>query len=116
MNWLIFYGNGSTFSSTDGAWEDAPSRDVQVILFDDPKRGWIMRHGANTRKGDFFRLDKDGTVVGMDFTGVLDHVVHVLGVIKEGRMLSQDDWDEVLKRAVLTLRDLQDGSTKHSEH
>ena len=57
--WRIWYSDGSTFSSADGTWEEAPGRDVQIILFHDPDRGWTLRHGANTRKGDFFRMDPD---------------------------------------------------------
>jgi hypothetical protein len=104
---MIWYSDGSTFSSDDGAWEEAPGRDVQIIMFRDPDRGWMLRHGANTRKGDFFRMDPDGTVVGMDLTGAIDHVVHELGLIKEGRMLSQNQWDEVLRTATLELKRIQ---------
>ena len=115
LMWRIWYSDGSTFSSEDGTWEEAPGRDVQIILFWDPDRGWTLRHGANTRKGDFFRMDADGTIVGMDLTGVIDHVVHELGIIKEGRMLSANEWAEVLRTATLELRRIQveerDGAT-----
>lgn len=115
MNWIIVYSDLSTFSSDDGAWEDAPGRDVQIILFNHPERGWAMRHGANTRRGDYFKQDGD-EVVGMDLTGVLDHVVHETGEIKEGRMLSQDKWQTVLNAATFMLKELQNGSTIHSKH
>jgi hypothetical protein len=106
IDWIILYSDSSTFSSEDGAWENAPGRDVQIILFQHPRRGWTMRHGGNTRKGDFFRLDGD-EVVGMDLTGVIDHAVHEMGVIKEGRMLSQDHWNQVLNQATVMLKGLQ---------
>lgn len=114
MNWIIYYSDGSTFNSEQGAWEDAPGRDVQIILYRHPRDGWIMRHGGNTRKGDYFRIDGDH-VVGMDFTGVLDHVVYELGIIKEGRMLNPDHWQEILRQATLDIqlmqREMKDGAT-----
>lgn len=101
MNWRIYYGDGSTFSSDDGAWEDAPGWDVQVILFRDRVTTWQMRH-----QGDFFRLDDDGAVVGMDVTGLLDWVVNELG-IKAGRMLSRDKFDIVYQQAKRDMMELK---------
>jgi hypothetical protein len=101
MNWRIYYGDGSTFSSDDGAWEDAPGWDVQVILFRDPIVGWAIRH-----QGDFFRLDDDGTVVCMDMTGLLDWAVNELGM-KAGRMLSRDKFGAVYQRAKRDMLELQ---------
>lgn len=140
MYWEIWYSNGSKFSSEDCAWEDAPGRDVQIILFWDPDRGWMMRHGANTKHADFFRVDEDGTVVCMSLDGFIDHVVyelklaeprtdlptlidlavHEFGVVKQGRMLSQNEWDAVLRAATIELRRLQveepDGPTIYAKH
>lgn len=94
MDWRILYSDGSTFSSDDGAWEDAPSWDVQVVLFRHPETGWAMRHG-----GDYFRLADDGTVVSTDHTGMLDYVSNMLGLVKVGRMLTQAEFNEVYQRA-----------------
>jgi hypothetical protein len=113
LTWIIYYSDGTTFSSEEGTWLQAPGRDVQIILYHHPRHGWIMRHGGNTRKGDFFRID-DGHVVGMDLTGVIDHVVHQTGEIKEGRMLNPDHWQQILRTATLRLRALQGGSHGHS--
>ena len=105
MDWLILYGDFSTFSSDEGAWEDAPGRDVQAVIFRDPALGWTIRHGGQGNSPcDFFRLDEDGTPVGMDQAGMIDHVVHELGVVKQGRMLSSGEWQDILRQA-MGLRD-----------
>lgn len=94
-------------------WTDLPDRGFQIIIYYDRDDGWTMRHGCNVRHGDFFRLDEDGCVVGMDLTGLIDYTVHVLHVAKEGQMLSQKKWAAVLRAATLKLQELQrqDGST-----
>lgn len=101
MDWCIYYSDGSTFSSDDGAWKDAPGWDVQVVLFRDPIVDWAMRHN-----GDFFRLDEDGSIVGMDITGMLDWAVNELG-LKAGRMLSRDKFDIVYQQAKRDMMELK---------
>ena len=99
--WRIYYSDGSTFGSEDGTWENAPGRDVQIVLFRDPVLGWTIRHGGRGGSPcDYFRMGADGTVVGMDGDGMKDHVVHVLGVVKQGRMLTRAKWDNLLMQAM----------------
>ena len=100
---VFVYGDGSTYQ---GPWESAPGRDVQVVIFWDPTLDtWTIRHGGQANSPcDFFRQAEDGTVVGMDQAGMIDHVVHELGVVKQGRMLSKAQWDAVLRQA-MALRD-----------
>lgn len=33
LGWRLVYGDGSTFSSDDGSWDDAPSTNVQVLEY-----------------------------------------------------------------------------------
>ena len=108
MHWRIYYSDGSTFSSEDGAWEDAPGWDAQVMLFRDPETKWAMRHG-----GDFFRLEGDGTIVQMDWVGLLDWVVNELGIVKVGRMLTRHQFDGVYQQAKRDMAELKasDGPT-----
>lgn len=103
-SWIIYYSDGSTFSSDDGAWEDAPGWDCQVVLFRDPIVKWGIRH-----QGDFYRLDPDGTVVAMDMVGFLDHIMRVVGVVKAGSMLSQDKYAKIYNQAVDDRLKLQQG-------
>lgn len=103
MDWRIYYSDGTTFSSADGGWEDAPGWDVQAVVYRDPIVGWAIRH-----QGDFFRLDDDGTVVGMDVAGLLDWTVNELG-IKAGRMLSQQKFAAIRQRAKDNMAELKRG-------
>lgn len=104
--WVIVYSDASTFAHSDGTWAEAPSRDVQAILFQNEAGRWELRHGANMKHGDFFRLDDDGSAVGMDLTGMVDHVVHELGIVKEGRMLAGAHWRSVYNFAKRLCADL----------
>ena len=104
MNWRIYYSDGATFSSEDGAWEEAPGWDIQVVLFRNAETGWAMRH-----HGDFFRLAGDGAVVGMDEVGMLDYVSNILGVVKIGRMLTQEKFANVYGRAKQDMAELKEG-------
>jgi hypothetical protein len=123
----VLYGDHSWFS---GEWEDAPSRDVQIVLYRDPVNagGWTMRHGAEGGSPcDFFRKAKDGSIVGMDLSGFIDHAVYVLkvvepcgdlptmidravhrlGVVKQGRMKSTQEWRALYREGIERLRELQ---------
>jgi hypothetical protein len=102
VDWIIYYSDGSTFSSDDGAWTDAPAWDVQVVLFYHPINGWYMRHNA-----DFYRLATDNTVIGMDFVGMLDHVLNIHGDVKAGRMLSQVKFANVYQQAKADMAELK---------
>jgi len=127
--WSIIYGDHSIFTNEDGTWEEAPGRDCQVILFWDNDLGnWAVRHGAFGRSVcDFFRIEEDGFVVGMDLSGMIDHVVyelgiatpdeglvtiihravHELGIVKQGKMLSRRKWDDVLRFAMMKVDELR---------
>lgn len=104
MEWRIYYSDGSTFSSDDGDWEDAPGWDVQVVLFRDPDLGWAIRHG-----GDFFRLAEDGTVVAMDLVGALDWLINQVGVVKAGRMVTKADFARIYQQAKRDMKELKAG-------
>lgn len=119
-DWRLIYGDLSVVSSEDMAWEKAPGWDVQIGLFRDPAQGglWTIRHGGlGETVGDFFRLDGDGSIVGMDIAGFIGHVVNDLGLtepgaplevmiwravkvagsVKQGKMLSSAKWQAVLR-------------------
>ena len=105
-DWIIHYSDGTTFSSDDGEWKDAPGWDCQVVLFRDPIVKWGIRHDA-----DYFYLARDGTVVGIYGTvALVDFVTNVLGVVKVGRMLTQYDFTEVMRKATADRAALQAGA------
>lgn len=43
FSWRLYYADGSTFDSSDGRWEDAPSSGVQALMlyFKPPYRQFI---------------------------------------------------------------------------
>ena len=102
MHWVIFYDDYTTYSSDDGAWEDAPSRGVQAIVYEHPDVGWAMCQG-----GDFFRLDKSDRPMALDRYGMMDYVADQLGIVKVGRMLSQAEFVEVYQEAKRTMSELK---------
>ena len=89
--WKIWYDNGSTFDSEQGAWADAPAWGVVYIAYlrpdtDDPKlggRGWSVAQGES-----FFRITHDGEVVACNIDALMDYAANVLKVVKVGRMIS----------------------------
>ncbi len=105
----FIFGDGTVFC---GEWNDTPQhRDVQVAIFYDQDDGWTLRHGAaGGSQCDFFRLDDDGSVVGMDLPGMIDYVVNDLGIVKQGKMLSTRQWKEIYRKALLLRAELN-GST-----
>jgi hypothetical protein len=65
VGWRLYYSDGSTFTSADGSWADAPASDVQIL---------VVFHGDGYRTfshgDDFYFMPGKGAVkVGawMDF-------------------------------------------------
>lgn len=91
MRWKLYYADGTTFSSEDGVWSDAPYRGVVVLSTEDPNVGRELDHGA---RGEFFAWWPDATKPwGHDRVGILDYLAAT------GRPtsllladLSLDDW------------------------
>lgn len=49
--WRLWYSDGSTFSSFDGTWEEAPSNDVQVLeILQKPKPYRTLNYGIDEYK------------------------------------------------------------------
>lgn len=83
--WKLFYGDGRTFSSNDGTWDDAPAQDVQIVVVYEMK---IDGQGRPTRivfSGCDYYF-KDGDVFGQSF----DDVSLVRGVVKYGKLMNTE--------------------------
>lgn len=83
VEWRIYYGDGSTYDNLSGPVEDAPSRDVQVIVLADELVGRSMWHSK-----DYYWYDNGLWVAGDDF-GLWDY-------------LSRPGWKKVLFGRTLT--------------
>jgi hypothetical protein len=46
MDWIVYYADGSTFSSQDGEPWDAPRRYVQLVMQRHPAKGAVILHGS----------------------------------------------------------------------
>ena len=96
LDWRIYYGDESTFSSDDGEPQDAPSRDVQVIAspYERVGRRLVNRH-------DFYWYDvTDREWRGGDFFGFWDYLTLTgLKIPKFGRNIKLEDFDAIYQRA-----------------
>lgn len=92
--WTIYYGDGDTFSSDDGGPDVAPAQNVQVIVQYAEQSGWYLQVGSD------YYIWSDGRWVGVDLFGVWDYC-SLLGWkrVLLGRMLSNDQFNEVYQRA-----------------
>lgn len=102
MQWRIFYGDGSTFDSAQGAPSDAPSVNVQAIAqVADPGIG-----RRTVSRFDFYWFDR-GEWHGSDLFGLFDYLMRVSpSIVKFGRVLPRLEFEAILNRAV-TDPDLQ---------
>ncbi len=79
--WAIYYADGSVYTDEDGAWPQAPSVGVQVL---------ILRHGEDVHK----RTIK--TVV----TGVDEYRLPGRKTVKYGSLMEPESaYDEIRERA-----------------
>src|SRR5262245_4684823 len=88
MRWIIFYDDGSTFSSLDGEWAAAPSDGVLYVLI---KRGDVIETLSGS---DHYVLLDDDTVATTPDLGPL---LRKWGV-KFGRWTSHRLMEEIGKR------------------
>jgi hypothetical protein len=94
--WCIYYDDGKTYSSEDGAWEDAPTDGVLYVL---EKIGdKIIAHTGN----DFYYL-VEGAVVA---TSDADPEMRRLG-FKFGRTTSPSRYEKIGQRVAEDAKALQ---------
>lgn len=94
INWRIYYGDGSTFDSTNGGPASAPCLNVQIIVEPDPKVGRRMLHAH-----DYYWWGEKWWVGG-DLFGLWDHMSQPgAKIVKFGRTLPIVDFDSLYQRA-----------------
>jgi len=93
--WRIYYGDGTTFDNTKGRPEDAPPVNVQVII--QPHR----ENGRQTIHSWDWYYRRDNYWYGCDIWGLIDQLLwNNVTAVKQGRTLSNKDFDAVIKRAI----------------
>ena len=99
MNWKIYYGDGSTFSSQDGSPWIVPARDVQVIVMIDKDHGWRTQAGS-----DYYVWDgRDGETrwwgLKDDFA-LYDYLIDPgYKRVLFGRTITSDQFSKIFKQA-----------------
>ena len=91
MTYKIRYADNSLYT---GDWANAPGYGAQTIVYQDGDT-IVLRH-----QGDFYRVDDDGCVVGMDLVSLLHYVIDDLKLVKAGSMVSQKKWDSIYRTAM----------------
>lgn len=86
--WRIYYGDGSTFDSNDGTWEEAPSENVQIVSLYEATSDAQGRPTRYVFSGSDYYF-KDGDMFGDSF----NDRTKVKGSVKYGLYLSDEDFD-----------------------
>lgn len=95
LTWRIYYGDGSTFDSSQGTPEDAPPINVQVIVQPNKDNGRETVH-----QWDWYYWQGEHWY-GCDLWGLLDQLLwNKVTAVKQGRMLPQEAYDSILKSAM----------------
>jgi len=93
--WLIFYGDGSTYGNEDGAPWDAPALDVQVIVMSKPYQTQAKEH--------FYVWDNRGEGwrwYGCNEFGMYDYLMKPgWKKVIFGRKIARADFAHILQRA-----------------
>ena len=93
IGWKIFYSDGSTFSSRQGTWAEAPANNVQIIIMyqdlrDDPKSHKAIR-GRDYYDFDGEKFYKSDTAA--DLPGI--------AIKRSGRQMKDTDWETFFEAA-----------------
>lgn len=118
LKWRLYYGDGTTFDSTMGLWEDAPWLNVGLLTTRDTVPSSNLRHaGAITWPGDFYLWwPGEEYPRSVDWAGLLDYLGELgegydlkgsdLSLewlaqrgVKFGRSLPEQQWSEIRKLA-----------------
>lgn len=108
LSWCIYYPDGKTFSSDDGAPQDAPARGVQVIVQEDYDVGFHLQ------TGDDYYLWNGEKFVGVDIFGLFDFLIET-GLVKFGRMITNAEYREIFDWANTSRKWLNKNSFKPNE-
>ena len=92
----IWYGDGSSFTSNNGLWNEAPNDNVQVVMIYYKFRDALGRFTRLYSSGcDYYALDKE---TGR-FTSDFDDITKVSGHVLYGKYMNYQDLGVLEKKA-----------------
>lgn len=110
MRWKIFYGDGTTWSNTDGPPEDAPCRDVQVIVAMDHGKRILMHGGVEGVETEGRAINpsalgyywfENGWWTISDYLGLIDYLMRPgHKIVKFGRTIDTAVFHQIMARAI----------------
>ncbi len=94
--WVIWYDDGSSFSSDDGAVHEAPRDGVQVVTVSDTGTGRLMWHSSD------FYCWQDSEWVPRSLLGLMDYLREpgTGKIVLQGRGIAYRRFIEVYNKAV----------------
>lgn len=95
IQWRIYYDDETTFDSTQGTPEEAPSFGILCVTMRDDEHGRLILNGW-----DWYYFD-GVSWWGADVHGLLDRLLHNLPTraVKIGRMAPSEVWRKTYARA-----------------
>jgi len=105
--WIIYYADNK-FSSEDGTPWEAPRQGIQVIAEQHDQVGYRLSHG-----NDYYYFEQEsGGWASCDLFGLYDHLIRAKYPCPGfGRMMSENDWDELFTKVKVDLGDKQGWKT-----
>jgi len=93
--WKIYYSDGSTFSSNDGTWGEAPDQDVQIVILYYPRKDGMGRPTRTLVSGvDYYFKSENG------FGWSFDDFSQVIGTVKFGKWTDDINFKNIQKIAI----------------
>lgn len=87
----IYYGDETTF---EGKWEDAPAWNIIDVMQINDETGKPYH-----QSGSDYYIQREGKIVGVDFAGLIDHIVNELGAVKMGRTINSERFLKIRAQA-----------------
>ena len=93
LDWRVYYGDGTTYSSQDGEPEDAPPGNVMCVVWYDEDNRRKIAHNA-------YAYVWDGFWYGADDAGYWQYMLEPgVKIVKFGRMNKDGKFRKIMSRA-----------------
>jgi hypothetical protein len=102
LDWCIYYGDGSEYTSDSGSPYDAPALDIQAIIIRDDNPANSRGRGLVARFDYYWWVPAKGEWFGGDLFGLFDYLTYEAGPkrVLFGRTMATKEHNEIVQRAV----------------